>query len=497
MEIISLWSVLGLLAFVAVVDFLRTNLAADAKVGWRWPFLRDLPTIIRHFSTFHDFAVDVFTRCNTRVICLKLGQYNVFGVVDPVDVKHMLKDNWKNYEVSTGLRGHALKEVFGNGIFHADGDQWFMQRKHASREFSANIFRNHMTQKFIHYTNVLVEALAVAAKNGEVVDMHQQYFRLTLDSFGDVAFGVNLGGLAGAPIPFARAFDAAQELSARRVATKPPFVWKLQRALQVGDERKMTEHIKTINDFVVDLCEKRLKSPTRDERNDLLTKMIAVVEAESGGEPLTKTTAYLRDMTVNFMIAGRDTTACALSWFTYELTQHPEVEARLRAELSAVIGDRTPSFDDFADTHYLTACLSETLRLHPSVPFDLKTAHAADVLPSGAKVRAGDSVAYIPYAMARMKWLWGADACEFRPERWLDASGAFQREDPFKFAAFQAGPRLCLGVDMAMLEMKVVVAMILSRFTFEAVNTPRYRTGLVLQMDNEGFQVRVKPRGAY
>jgi cytochrome P450 len=122
-----------------------------------------------------------------------------------------------------------------------------------------------------------------------------------------------------------------------------------------------------------------------------------------------------------------------------------------------------------ANCHYLRAVLSETQRIHPSVPFDPRMAIKPVELPSGTHVRAGDSVNYVNYAMGISPKIWGPDAEEFKPARWIEADGTCRKEDHFKFPAFNAGPRLCLGMEMANLEMKVVLGVLLRKFRFELV----------------------------
>ncbi|GKV12953.1 hypothetical protein SLEP1_g24035 [Rubroshorea leprosula] len=113
--------------------------------------------------------------------------------------------------------------------------------------------------------------------------------------------------------------------------------------------------------------------------------------------------------------------------------------------------------DDFAATitagiqeqmHFLHATVTETLRLYPAVPIDGRSVEMDDILPDGYRLKKGDGVYYMAYAMGRMPYIWGEDAEDFRPERWLK-NGIFQPESPFKFIAFHAGPRICLGKDFA------------------------------------------------
>ena len=118
------------------------------------------------------------------------------------------------------------------------------------------------------------------------------------------------------------------------------------------------------------------------------------------------------------MIAGRDTTATLLSWMLWEVCQHPEMLVKARAEIADVLDGNPMSFDDVSCFEYLRAIQNETLRLHPSVPRDLRFAENDDVFPDGTKVKAGTGIAYVPYVMGRDPTLWGDDCLEFKPERW-------------------------------------------------------------------------------
>lgn len=225
-------------------------------------------------------------------------------------------------------------------------------------------------------------------------------------------------------------------------------------------------------------------------------------------------------MVLNFVIAGRDTTATTLSWFTYMAMTHPAVAEKLRRELAAFEAERAReegvtlvpcsdvddeafaarvaqfagqlSYDGLGKLVYLHACVTETLRLYPAVPQDPKGIAEDDVLPDGTKVRAGGMVTYVPYSMGRMEYNWGPDAASFRPERWIGDDGAFRNASPFKFTAFQAGPRICLGKDSAYLQMKMALAILCRFFRFELVegHPVKYRMMTILSMAH-GLKVRV------
>ncbi|GKV52826.1 hypothetical protein SLEP1_g59386, partial [Rubroshorea leprosula] len=127
---------------------------------------------------------------------------------------------------------------------------------------------------------------------------------------------------------------------------------------------------------------------------------------------------------------------------------------------------------------------------------DAKICFSDDTLPDGFNVREGDMVSYQPYAMGRMKFIWGDDAEEFRPERWLDEHGVFQPESPFKFTAFQAGPRICIGKEFAYRQMKIFSAVLLHCYAFKLSDEEKiitYRTMINLHIDG-GLHILVSHR---
>jgi fatty acid omega-hydroxylase len=217
----------------------------------------------------------------------------------------------------------------------------------------------------------------------------------------------------------------------------------------------------------------------------------------------------LRDIVMNFLIAGRDTTACALSWTMYELARHPEVRAKVIAECNNVcappdeaggtrsrtFSDADYSYDKIGELRYTHAVAMEVLRLHPSVPVEVKFAIKKDTLPDGTPIHPGGTCIYSPYAMGRSKKLWGDDAEMFKPERMMDEDGKNVEPGQFKYTTFNAGPRLCLGKGLALMEIKLALAILLQRFDFEIDNNHQggYESTLVLPM-KPGLVMKVKAK---
>lgn len=190
---------------------------------------------------------------------------------------------------------------------------------------------------------------------------------------------------------------------------------------------------------------------------------------------------YLRDVVMNFLIAGRDTTAQALSWTFLLLAQHANVESKLVAELNEAFPDGRLDFERVMQLEYAQCVINEVLRLYPSVPKNIKVAKTSDVLPDGTVVPPGCNIAHVPYMMGRLPEIWGEDAKQFKPERWQGK----ETMDFYSYPAFHAGPRECLGRRMAHLEMKVALAVLLPRFHFHLAVAPSavyYSDSLTLPM---------------
>lgn len=135
------------------------------------------------------------------------------------------------------------------------------------------------------------------------------------------------------------------------------------------------------------------------------------------------------------------------------------------------------------------------MRLYPPVPVDTKACLNDDVLPDGTRVGKGWFISYHTYAMGRMESVWGKECEEFNPERWLE-NGVYRGESPFRYPVFHAGPRMCLGKEMAYIQMKSIAASVMEKFEIEAVDKdtcPEHVLSLTLRIKG-GLAVRVRVR---
>ncbi|KAF9373052.1 hypothetical protein CPC16_002059 [Podila verticillata] len=486
------------------------------EIAWKgMPLVGNTITIFRTRNKFLSSIVENFEKLDGDIMTTTLlGLGRIIAINNPVLLEHILKTNFENYEKGYILNS-TLSQVLGNGIFNSDGALWKMHRKTASHVFSTKIYRALIDGAFTTHSLQLCKVLDRAAKEGRPVDLQALFLRLTLDAFAMLSFGLDIDSLGkdGKDV-FGNAFDYAV------VETDERFMNPLWRVTEHMSSKasKMKQAVAVIDSYAYSAIQKR-RHETTDEavlrqgstgREDLLD--LFMKWRDDDGQALND--IQLRDVFINFIIAGRDTTAQALSWMYYEVMKNPAVERNIWAELAHV---SQPTYETLTkDMRYSSAVFMEALRLYPPVPRNLKTAVADDVLPNGVRVQAGDRIMFSSYAIGRNRSVWGPQAPEFLPERWFEGNAVeiekgvlsntvhgaehvwpkVRKESQFKFSSFNAGPRICLGQTFATLEALTVIHMISSRFQFRLVpgqEAPEPVPSLTLPMKNP-LLVHVIPR---
>jgi cytochrome P450 len=227
----------------------------------------------------------------------------------------------------------------------------------------------------------------------------------------------------------------------------------------------------------------------------------ALMKEGLGYEEMNGNEKYIRDTAFTLLAAGNGTVSSGLSWFFWLVLTHPIVEAKLIQEIKDNCLTQEENLINNLNVEkidklvYLHATICETLRLYPPIPFDHKCAVNSDILPSGHHVGPKTKLIYSLYAMGRMKEIWGKDRFEFKPERWISDKGQIIHVPSYKFIAFNAGPRNCIGKDISFVQMKMVAANVLWKFHIHVVEghfvTPR--VAMVLRMKH-GLKVKVSKR---
>ncbi|KAF8342228.1 cytochrome P450 monooxygenase pc-3 [Cantharellus anzutake] len=467
----------------------RLSVKEIPLVEGKWPGSIDLLyKLMKAFETeyvgdaFEELVMNGWDTIRVRV----LWEENIL-TFEPQYVKQILATNFPNYEKGNEEFGEATGSVLGSGVFNADGDLWKFHRTLARPFFSRERIIDHSFSIFERHSTTTFVKMKERFDAGAPIDFQDVMARFTLDSATEFLFGRSVestsdvflepGGIVPVSIPtstpekvgvlhgpsaykFVKAFVQSQIIISLRI--RMGKIWKLTEFW--GD--KSLPHMRDIHEFLDPILEDALERVGNkggegiDEDTNFLMHMITQ----------TKDRKIIRDSIMNMLIAGRDTTACLLTFVIYMLSQHPHVLEKLKEEINRTIGhQKIPTFDDIRLMKYLRAVLNETLRLFPPVPFDLRYAIEEDILtsPDGTRyyVPPNTTVSYGIVTMHRAKSLWGDDALEFDPERWLDDRLRRVTENPFIFLPFNAGPRICLGQQFAYNEASFMIIRLLQTFS--------------------------------
>ncbi|CAI9777262.1 unnamed protein product [Fraxinus pennsylvanica] len=448
-----------------------------------YPMIGCMISFYKNRHRLLDWYTDLLSCAPTQTISVsRLGARRVIVTANPKNVEYILKKNFHNFPKGKPFQ-EILDDFLGNGIFNVDGDLWYNQRKLASQEFSAKSLRdyvvNSLKEKVDKKLLPLLESVANDTK--KTLDMQDLLRRVTFDVVCKVSLGYDPCSLDHYFLqdssPLVEAFDMASEICARRGAAPMSALWKVKKFFGVGSEKRLKEAIVRIHIFVEDIIHDKKKKLSESrgggggDEQDLLSKMI------SGGNEED----FTRDTLISFIMAGRDTTSAAMTWLFFLFSCHSDVEQEVLKELGFVVdndNEKLSQYENLKELRFLKACICESMRMYPPVAWDSKHAIADDVLPDGVAVRAGDRVTYFPYGMGRMENLWGKDRFNFKPERWISEMEhgrikALKNVCPYKFPVFQAGPRVCLGKELAFIQMKYIVASLLKPFKFRPASSDR------------------------
>ncbi|KAM3202051.1 hypothetical protein T459_09090 [Capsicum annuum] len=455
-------------------------------IGCSLEFIRNRARIIQWTSEIFDKLSS-----STYTLELPLGRH-VVCTKDPSNVKHILKTRFNNYHKERKVI-EAFSDLFGKALFLSDGSEWKSQRQSFQHDFDPKEFHAYTSVVEEELSGRLVPFLSNAEKTASTVDLQDTLCRFTFDSVCQIGFGFDPKYLLSSlpPTPFADTYRSAAKLSILRYTTLP-LIWKAKKFFNMKSEKRLAHMVDELHNFLGNIIAKkkeRLLAREDLEDKDVLAKILR----RAKGEQLDDT--FLIHTAVNFIMGGHDAMCPALAWFFGLVSSNPNVEKVIVREIREKDGR-------LSDMVYMHASIYESLRLFPPFPADSKEAVEDDVWPDGTKVKKGTSIFYHIFAMGRSPELWGPDWPAFSPERWLERrSGSsdewnFIARDPFMYPVFHAGPRTCLGKEIAVVIMKMVAATILKRFQVIPAqdNLSQNSDAFVTSRMKHGFPVRIIER---
>ncbi|OWM65596.1 alkane hydroxylase MAH1-like [Punica granatum] len=507
MDLMGLLEILLALLCFIIVRHLRSN---SHDLPTNWPLIGMLPALLSQVLRVHDWITEILAHnaiCNFLFRGPWFCDMDMLITVDPANIHYIMSANFVNFP-----KGSEFKKIFdvlGDGIFNADYELWKDQRRVAvslvnHREFHRFLARTSQDK----IQNGLIPILDRASTEGLVVDLQDLFQRFTFDSICKLVTGFEPACLSSdyPEVPFAKALDEAEEAIFFRHVF-PKFLWKLQRWIGIGEEKKLSEAWKCFDRIIGKYIEKKREelrkgeeSTSKEESFDLLTSYMNMEKDDISGLDCNND-KFLRDTILNLVLAGRDTTTSALTWFFWNLSKHPSVEIKIREEINSLAMEEEEMLEGGECINklvYLHGAICESLRLYPPVPFQHKSPIKPNVLPSGHSVKARSRILFSLYAMGRMPSIWGEDCSEFRPERWISDKGTIRHEPSYKFLTFNAGPRTCLGKEVAFIQMKTVLATIIRNFhvQVEEGQDVRPRASIILHMKH-GLKARISRISGY
>jgi cytochrome P450 len=404
--------------------------------------------LLGNVADFRDDPLGLFTRCTREYgdfVPLRFGPKLVIHLAHPDLIEFVLVTNPRLFIKSVPFR--ALRPVVGNGLFLSEGEFWLRQRRLMQPAFHRQRISTY-ADTMVRYTERLLDTWPP----GEVRDVHEEMTRLTMEIVAKTLFDADVSAEAaevGATIT-----EALAALNARLGS-----LWLLlPEQLPIPSNLRLRRAVQRLDAVVYRMIAQR-RAEQRDgqpDRGDLLSLLLAARDEDDGTQ---MTDTQVRDEAMTLFLAGHETSATALTWAWYLLSQHPGAEARAAAEVQAVLGGRSPTAEDVPRLPYTSRVVTETLRLYPPV-IALGREATTDCRIGGYPVKKGSSLVMSPWVLHRDPRYF-EEPEHFDPDRW--ANDLSQRLPRFAYFPFGGGPRLCLGNGFAMMEATLVLATMLQQ----------------------------------
>jgi cytochrome P450 len=406
--------------------------------------------------TLRDNPLEAWTHAffEQPIVTTRLPFGAVAAVSDPAAIRRVLLDNSANYRKDT-LQRRIVSAGLAHGLLMAEEDQWRFQRRTL-----APLFARKAVTGFAPVMLKTAEDMAArweAADEDETIDVAAEVTGLTLDVLRQTIFSDGLGRDTGDFQEAMRSyFDTIGQIDPFDLLNLPDMIprftrWKVRPALRFFES--------AVDDIIARRRQRLAEEPQSVQR-DILTLLLEAQDSETG-RGLTE--AEVKSNIITFIAAGHETTANALAWSLYLLSQSPEWSERVAAEARRELAPRRAR-EGVADRLIETrAVVEEAIRLYPPLAAISREAIAADEL-AGETIAAGTTIVIAPYVLHRHRRLWD-DPDLFDPTRFLP--GAREAIDRYGYLPFGAGPRICIGATFALQEATLVLATVMRRLALQ------------------------------
>ncbi len=386
------------------------------------------------------------------VAAFRLGPERTVLITHPDHVRDILVTHHRQFV--KGRRGDVSKQFLGEGLLNSEGDMHRRQRRLSQPAFHR--------QRLQAYAAIMTEhsaRLREQWRDGETLDVAEAMMRLGLGIVGKTLFNTDVEAEA---LAIGRAISDLLQYSAR--ASLP--LAELFLKLPLSSVRRLRRAQEFLDTTIYRIIQERRADNA--DHGDLLSMLLLAQDEAADGAGMTD--KQVHDEALTLMLAGHETTAVALTWTWFLLSQHPEVETKLHEELHAVLSGRLPALDDLDHLTYTRMVLSEALRLYP--PAWLMTRRNLEAYEVGGHLLpARTFILLSPYLTQRDPRYFDAPE-QFRPERWAQSHSG----PKFAYFPFGGGPRQCIGEGFAWMEGILVLATLAQQWRMQLV--PGHPVGL-------------------
>jgi cytochrome P450 len=388
------------------------------------------------------FFLDI-TQAYGDIVQFRFLNRSVFFIHHPDGVKHVLQENHQNYDRDNPF-WHRLKLFLGESLLTTDGKSWLQQRRLMQPAFHR--------QRISSFGTLITEAAVTmrsqwhdSVESGEPLDIAVEMMRLTQRIIGQALFSIDLSNETDA---VGQAIATANRLFSYYFYA--PFV-----AMGIPTPRNLRFRaaIRQLDEVVQNMINER----RQQETDDLLSMLLQARDAETGQGMSDR---QLRDEVLTLLAAGHETTANALTWTWYLLSQHPEVEHRLHTELDSVLAGRSPELEDLAQLPYTRMVTEEAMRLYPPAWAMSRNALQDDEI-AGYPIPARSIVLVSPYMTHRHPAFWENPEV-FDPERFTPERSSGRPR--YAYFPFGGGPHLCIGNTFAIMEVPLILATLAQQY---------------------------------
>jgi cytochrome P450 len=410
---------------------------------------------------------------------IKLGSRVINLIVHPDHVRRVTLEKPDIYTKHKSYDG-VRKLLLGDGLVGSTGALWRRQRQRMAPFFTPRAVETYLPL-IVEDGEWFRNRWSAAAQRGEPLEMLNEMSVLTASIILKSMFSME----SGDTIDWVKdAVETMIEFTSGRQMN--PFQMPLW--LPTPHNRAYLSARTRVNDYIEDLINQRRAQPPENWPDDLLSRLMQSKDEETG-EPMTD--SLLRDESITIFFAGHETTARTLAFLWHTLADHPDVVARLHAELDSVLGDDAPTLAHLKKLPYTLQVVKETLRLYPAAPMYARDAVLPDEI-DGQQIAVGTQMIVMPYLTHRHPDFW-EEPLRFNPDRWEPEQEAARHR--FAYHPFAAGQRVCIGNNFSLFESHLLVAMLARHFVLHQVegHTPKIWMSGTLGSRN-GLPMRVVQR---